>query len=423
MSLANGRHRRPQPPGAAGTTLARAAGVTAAGAAALPVLAAGQAHAATSSVWDKVAACESSGDWHVNTGNGYYGGLQFSASTWAAYGGTRYSATAAGATEAEQVTVAQRVLKGQGPGAWPVCSVRAGLTRGNGASGGPAVRPAAAGDAVRKPAVVEASAEQPVRAPAGKTPAKAGTGHTVEHTVRHGDTLWAIAEQLRIPGGWQPLYAANRAVVGADPDLILPGEHLTWHAAATTAAPATKTTPAKAAPPAKAATAPKTATPAPAKPKPAPPKPAPAKPKPAKAAAASSHFVRPISASFWISEGYGVPGPWQAGHHTGVDLAVPVGTTVHAVGAGTVVKAQWGGDYGKMVEVRHADGRYSLYAHLSRIDVHVGEAVSAGTTLGLSGATGNVTGPHLHFEVDTTESYGSDINPLGWLAQHGVSLT
>jgi murein DD-endopeptidase MepM/ murein hydrolase activator NlpD len=123
-----------------------------------------------------------------------------------------------------------------------------------------------------------------------------------------------------------------------------------------------------------------------------------------------------------ISEGYGVPGSWAAGHHTGVDLAVPVGTAVHAVGAGTVVKAEWGGAYGKMVVVRHADGRYSLYAHLSRIDVRTGEAVSAGSELGLSGATGNVTGPHLHFEVDTTEQYGSDINPISWLAAHGVQL-
>ena len=392
MNLANGRHRRPQPPSAAGTTLARAAGVTAAGAAALPILAAGQAHAASSSVWDKVAACESSGDWHVNTGNGYYGGLQFSASTWAAYGGERYAATAAGATEAEQITVAQKVLKGQGPGAWPVCSVRAGLTRGNGAA--PTSSAPVRQAAVEKPAATG----NPPKAPA-RTPARTGTGPTVEHTVRHGDTLSGIAEELHVPGGWKPLYAANRGVVGSDPDLILPGERITWHAAAASG----------------------TTGPKPAPPKPAPPKPAPAKPKPAKPA--SAHFVKPVTAHYWISEGYGVPGPWQAGHHTGVDIAVPVGTTVRAVGAGTVVKAQWGGDYGKMVEVRHADGRYSLYAHLSRIDVHVGEAVPAGKTLGLSGATGNVTGPHLHFEVDTTESYGSDINPLTWLEAHGVSLT
>lgn len=91
------------------------------------------AAAASVSTWDKVAACESSGNWHINTGNGYYGGLQFTSSTWAAYGGRAYASRADLATKAQQITVAERVLKGQGPGAWPVCSRRAGLTRGGSA--------------------------------------------------------------------------------------------------------------------------------------------------------------------------------------------------------------------------------------------------------------------------------------------------
>lgn len=90
----------------------------------------GSAHAASVSTWDKVAACESSGNWSINTGNGYYGGLQFAQSTWVAYGGQRYAARADLATKAQQIAVAEKVLAGQGPGAWPVCSVRAGLTRG-----------------------------------------------------------------------------------------------------------------------------------------------------------------------------------------------------------------------------------------------------------------------------------------------------
>jgi resuscitation-promoting factor RpfA len=88
------------------------------------------AAAASVGTWDKVAACESSGNWHTNTGNGYYGGLQFTSSTWAAYGGRAYASRADLATKVQQITVAERVLKGQGPGAWPVCSRRAGLTRG-----------------------------------------------------------------------------------------------------------------------------------------------------------------------------------------------------------------------------------------------------------------------------------------------------
>lgn len=97
---------------------------------ALTVGAGSRASAATVTTWDKVADCESSGNWKINTGNGYYGGLQFSQSTWAAYGGTRYAPRADLATKREQILVAEKTLAGQGPGAWPVCGARAGLSRG-----------------------------------------------------------------------------------------------------------------------------------------------------------------------------------------------------------------------------------------------------------------------------------------------------
>jgi hypothetical protein len=93
---------------------------------------AGVAEASTPAVWDDVAQCESSGNWSINNGNGYYGGLQFSRSTWNAFGGGSYAATADKATKAEQIAVAQRTLQAQGPGAWPVCGARAGLTKANG---------------------------------------------------------------------------------------------------------------------------------------------------------------------------------------------------------------------------------------------------------------------------------------------------
>lgn len=83
-------------------------------------------------VWDRVATCESGNNWAINTGNGYYGGLQFSASTWNGFGGGRFAGTANGATRDQQIYVAQAVLRTQGPGAWPVCSIRGGLTRANG---------------------------------------------------------------------------------------------------------------------------------------------------------------------------------------------------------------------------------------------------------------------------------------------------
>jgi hypothetical protein len=83
-------------------------------------------------VWGRVAECESSRHWHINTGNGYYGGLQFSYSTWVNYHGRKYARRADHATRAEQIEVARRVLAAQGPGAWPVCSTQAGLTRRSG---------------------------------------------------------------------------------------------------------------------------------------------------------------------------------------------------------------------------------------------------------------------------------------------------
>ncbi len=85
------------------------------------------ATAAPTGVWDRVAHCESTGRWHVNTGNGFYGGLQFTQQTWAGFGGTKFAPRADLATKAQQINIAEKVLKVQGPGAWPVCSVRAGL--------------------------------------------------------------------------------------------------------------------------------------------------------------------------------------------------------------------------------------------------------------------------------------------------------
>ncbi|MGW4895493.1 transglycosylase family protein [Kitasatospora sp. NPDC004240] len=127
LFVGNGRHRRRTQ-----TEKAIAvAGVTGVGLA-MPLLTAGGATAAPVSTWDAVAQCESGGNWAINTGNGYYGGLQFNASTWKAYGGTAYAPQAHQATKSQQITIAEKVLSAQGPGAWPVCSKRAGLTKGEG---------------------------------------------------------------------------------------------------------------------------------------------------------------------------------------------------------------------------------------------------------------------------------------------------
>ena len=220
MATVMGRHRRPQPP-TAGTSLAKAAGVTAIGVT-LPVLTGTAAHA-VETPWSGVAACESGGDWSLDSGNGFYGGLQFTAETWDEYGGTRYAATANLATEAEQTDIAQRVLQGQGPGAWPVCSVRAGLTR---ASGGTGTATATQASSVTPAKPAAKAVAKPAAKPA-VTPKKQGA--TVEeHTVRAGETLSSIAQEMRVHGGWQALYAQNRQTIGGNPNLIYPGERLDW---------------------------------------------------------------------------------------------------------------------------------------------------------------------------------------------------
>ncbi|WP_448618586.1 transglycosylase family protein [Geodermatophilus sp. URMC 65] len=163
----------------------------------LGVLAA-PASAAAPNDWDAVAQCESSGNWAINTGNGYYGGLQFSQSTWAAFGGTEYAPRADLATEAQQIAVAERTLDVQGPGAWPTC--------------GKGLDPSApeAGSAPAASALVAA-------------PAPAATGGT--YTVQAGDTLGRIASEQGVAGGWQALYAANDDQLSS-PDRIAVGQVL-----------------------------------------------------------------------------------------------------------------------------------------------------------------------------------------------------
>jgi nucleoid-associated protein YgaU len=173
-------------------------------------LAAAPANAASTSTWDAIAQCESSGNWHINTGNGYYGGLQFSLSTWHGYGG---SGNPANASKSEQIRIAERVLAGQGWGAWPVCSARAGLHGKQGSTSvvrsAHAVRHTAAHHArhVTKHHAVHVALS-------GKT-----------YRVHSGDTLSTIATKLHVRGGWHRLAAANAATI-SNPNLIFPGQKL-----------------------------------------------------------------------------------------------------------------------------------------------------------------------------------------------------
>ncbi|MEU9048180.1 MULTISPECIES: transglycosylase family protein [unclassified Kitasatospora] len=125
LFVGTGRHRRRTQTEKA-IAVAGVAGVGLA----MPLLTATGASAAPASAWDSVAQCESGGNWGINTGNGFYGGLQFTSGTWKAYGGTAYAPQANQASRAQQISVAEKVLASQGPGAWPVCSKKAGLSKG-----------------------------------------------------------------------------------------------------------------------------------------------------------------------------------------------------------------------------------------------------------------------------------------------------
>ncbi|MFI6645148.1 M23 family metallopeptidase [Streptomyces sp. NPDC050504] len=133
-------------------------------------------------------------------------------------------------------------------------------------------------------------------------------------------------------------------------------------------------------------------------------------------------FQLPVAGSN-VTTGYKTGGSlWSSGSHSGVDFRAASGSTVVAVGSGTVVEAGWGGAYGNNVVLRMNDGTYTQYGHLSAITVSVGQSVTPGQQIGVSGSTGNSTGPHLHFEARTSPDYGSDINPVAYLRSHGVNV-
>jgi len=115
-----------------------------------------------------------------------------------------------------------------------------------------------------------------------------------------------------------------------------------------------------------------------------------------------------MTAYFGQSGGY-----WSSGYHTGQDFAAPTGTPVYAAHSGTVVEAGWGGAYGNVIVIQGDDGYQTRYAHNNSMSVSVGQQVSAGQQIATVGATGNVTGAHLHFEV--MDSSGSFIDPMSWL--------
>ncbi|GAA4906776.1 M23 family metallopeptidase [Streptomyces coeruleoprunus] len=143
-------------------------------------------------------------------------------------------------------------------------------------------------------------------------------------------------------------------------------------------------------------------------------------------AAKAVDWVKPVT-GYTLTASYNQGGAMWTNKHSGQDFAVPVGTPVKAAHSGVVVKAgpNGGGDgsaYGNAIVIKHANGTYSQYAHLSKINVFVGKKVKTGQLIGLSGNTGNSSGPHLHFEIRTTPNYGSAVNPAAFLRAEGVLI-
>ena len=358
----------------------------------------GTASAASVGDWDKVAQCESSGLWNRPDGDGgrSSGGLQFQPASWndaLAYlrsKGVDTSSYPQGpghqaykATKKQQIIAGEALLALQGPRAW-TCNAMVGSPL---QSSGPHGSMFKGGI---NPYAGDSTSTTPKPEPKPETPPVGKTGGT--YTVQSGDWLAKIAKaKLGAADKWRAIYSLNKSVIGCNPNLILPGQKLKMPGGAVT-------------------------------------EPVQTTPKPEPKAPSSASYVMPVQGRIGDSLIVGSGGSMSrsAGGHSGLDITAAAGTPVKSAAAGTVVsKNASGGAYGLHVVVKHADGVYTLYAHLSAITVSVGQSVSAGQQVGNVGSTGNSGGPHLHFEVrthPTAFSPGIFINPLTWLRSHGVSI-
>jgi multidrug efflux pump subunit AcrA (membrane-fusion protein) len=326
---------------------------------------------ASSVNWDGIAQCESGGNWAINTGNGYYGGLQFAQSTWEAYGGLAYAARADLATKDQQIAVAEKTLTGQGIGAWPVCGqygYTVTITPNN--SNPPPTDPG--------PASVPTPPPTPPAAPAD----------TDQYVVQPGDWLSTIARDQTdlcpptadIATCWQPLYDANTDVIGADPNVLVPGQVLTLAKHRAPDAPAAPSAP------------------------------------PAAPATASVAYPVPQGT---LTSGFGMR---NGVLHAGVDIAAPLGTPIHAAVGGVVISAGPADGFGHWVRIRDTDGTVYVYGHMYAEGIHVsvGQTVNAGDHIADIGQDGDSTGPHLHFEVHPNG--GAPVDPVQFMGALGITL-
>ena len=243
------------------TSIRRTAAALAIGGAVAATMSMPAANAVDGATWDALAQCESGGNWSINTGNGFYGGLQFTQQSW---NGVGMSGSPATASRAQQIEAGERLLAIQGWGAWPACSAKLGLYGKTGAAPtyteptttvaaqsqtqqtytAPAAQAAPAAPAAQAaPAAVEAPAAAPAApvapaAPAVEAPAAPAAAPAVEapvaaapkaaagtYTVVPGDSLSLIAAKLGVAGGYQAIAAANTDII-YNVDLIFPGQVL-----------------------------------------------------------------------------------------------------------------------------------------------------------------------------------------------------
>ena len=218
------------------TSIRRTAAALAIGGAVAATMSMPAANAVDGATWDALAQCESGGNWSINTGNGFYGGLQFTQQSW---NGVGMSGSPATATRAQQIEAGERLLAIQGWGAWPACSAKLGLYGKTGAAPTytePTTTVAAqsqtqqtytAPAAQAAPAAVEAPAAAPaVEAPVAAAPVAAPKAAAGTYTVVPGDSLSLIAAKLGVAGGYQAIAAANTDII-YNVDLIFPGQVLT----------------------------------------------------------------------------------------------------------------------------------------------------------------------------------------------------
>lgn len=417
--MGQGRHARPNE----NTTSMKmvALGATVIGASVIPLTSAGTASAATDAQWEAVAVPEAGGNWSINhSGDGMsVGGLQFQNASWqdslaylrskgintSSFPATLYQGMSNVPTKAQQMLAGEALLHLQGRGAW---------ANGNGSGlsasmfdGGPIPAAVTASGLLNGSPYGSATPTPttPPTAPPTSPPSSSGLPKPNSSTP----SAVPLQEQLKRTG-----YLA--ASVKTDPnygprtqDAVArfhndhPEYRWTWLARDVHIGPKgwahLKSMKSKVAAP-------------------------PATPPPA-----ASGYVAPVAWSYVgdsLIVGAGGSMSRSAGGHSGLDLMAPQGTKVVSVASGLVVsKNSSGGAYGLHVVVKHADGKYTLYAHLSAISVSVGQSVAAGQQVGNIGSTGNSNGPHLHFEVRTDPtnfSSGIFLDPKAYLRTHGVSI-